>query len=212
MTTCIGYVRCSTREQTDLRLGLDAQHACIAEEAARRGWDVVWVEDAAYTGSNMRRPGLRHALAMLKGHRAQVLLVCKWDRLSRDVYDFAGLLITARKQHWAIVALDLDVDTTTPEGEAMATNMMTWAQLERKRIGQRTHEALEVKRLRGDPGLTPPATEALIMSLRAEGESLRSITQYLNESLTPTANGGREWYLSTVARIVRRQQRQASHV
>jgi hypothetical protein len=31
--------------------------------------------------------------------------------------DFAGLMADAQREGWAIVALDLGVDTTTPEGE-----------------------------------------------------------------------------------------------
>lgn len=55
----------------------------------------------------------------------------------------------ARKSRWALVALDIGVDTTTPAGEMMANVLAVFAQFERRLIGQRTREALAVKRLQG---------------------------------------------------------------
>jgi DNA invertase Pin-like site-specific DNA recombinase len=47
------------------------------------------------------------------------------------------------------VALDLGVDTTTRAGEMIANVMVTFAQFERRLIGQRTRDALAVKRAEG---------------------------------------------------------------
>jgi DNA invertase Pin-like site-specific DNA recombinase len=47
------------------------------------------------------------------------------------------------------VILDLGIDTTTIMGEAMATMAATFAQVERRRIGERTREALAVRRAQG---------------------------------------------------------------
>lgn len=49
--------------------------------------------------------------------------------------DFAAIMAKAQKQGWALVALDLAVDTTTPAGEAMANVIATLAQFERRLIG-----------------------------------------------------------------------------
>ena len=63
--------------------------------------------------------------------------------------DFTGLLQAARKQGWALVALDLQVDTTTPNGEAMAYVVAVFANLERRLIGDRTKAGLAEARRRG---------------------------------------------------------------
>ena len=54
-----------------------------------------------------------------------------------------------RKGGWALVILDLGVDTTSPSGEMMANVMATFAQFERRLIGQRTKDALAVKKAEG---------------------------------------------------------------
>jgi DNA invertase Pin-like site-specific DNA recombinase len=142
----IGYLRCSTEEQADSRAGLEAQRMAILAEAQRRGWDeadLTFVEDAGFSGKNLDRPGIATALDALRHRRADTLVVSKLDRLSRSMLDFAGLMDRAGREHWALVALDLGVDTSTPAGEAMASVLATFAQLERRLIGERTNDALE---------------------------------------------------------------------
>src|SRR5207245_2171781 len=108
----IGYVRVSTEEQADSRLGIEAQRAAILTEARRRGWDegdLTFVEDAGYTAKNLNRPGIQAALAALEAGQADTLVVAKLDRLTRSMGDFTNLLQAAAKHHWALVALDLQV-------------------------------------------------------------------------------------------------------
>ena len=76
-------------------------------------------------------------------------MVAKLDRLSRSLLDFAALMEQARKRGWNLIALDLGVDTSTPAGEMMASVLATFAQFERRLIGQRTKDALAVKRAQG---------------------------------------------------------------
>jgi DNA invertase Pin-like site-specific DNA recombinase len=75
------------------------------------------ITDAGHSARSLDRPGLAYALSRLRAGRASVLVVSRLDRLSRSMIDFAGLMADAQREGWAIVALDLGVDTTTPEGE-----------------------------------------------------------------------------------------------
>jgi len=127
----------------------------------------------------MRRPGIQTALEQLRGRNgADALMAAKLDRLSRSLLDFAALMATATNQEWALVALDLAVDTTTPAGEAMAHMLATFAQFERRLIGQRTRDALEVKRAQGVRLGRPPTLPADVRdSIRAERASRAPATQ-----------------------------------
>src|SRR3546814_10157738 len=88
----------------------------------------------------MDRPALQDALIRLHSKKRDVdgLVVSKFDRLSRSVVDFAGVLELARTRKWALVAIHLGVDTSTPTGELLANVMMSVSQWERKVIGART--------------------------------------------------------------------------
>lgn len=105
-----------------------------------RGWtEIEFIEDAGYSAKSIaKRPGLEIALAALQRGDAGVLVVSKMDRLSRSLLDFAGIMQTAQREGWALLALDSPADLTTPTGEAMAGVLAVFAQLERRLIGERT--------------------------------------------------------------------------
>jgi DNA invertase Pin-like site-specific DNA recombinase len=199
----LGYVRVSTDEQKNSGAGLAAQRAAIEAECGRRGWQLVEVvEDAGYSAKDLKRPGVQIALETLQRREAGALVVAKLDRLSRSMLDFTAVMAKASKQGWALVALDCAVDTTTPAGEAMANVLATFAQFERRLIGQRTREALAAKRASGvrlgRPLSLPADVRARIASERAAGTSLAAIAEGLNADGIPTAQGGRQWWPSTV--------------
>ena len=204
----IGYVRCSTEEQGNSGAGLAAQREAIERECEHRGWQLAEVvEDVGYSAKNLRRPGIQAALEQLRAGDAQALVTAKLDRLSRSMLDFTALMATAQKQGWALVALDCAVDTTTPAGEAMANVLATFAQFERRLIGQRTKDALAAKRAQGVRlGRPPVLADDVRGRIRTErattGASFAAIAAGLNSEGVPTAHGGAKWWPATVRAVV----------
>jgi DNA invertase Pin-like site-specific DNA recombinase len=199
----------STEEQAHGCAGLAAQRATILAEAERRGWRPVEViEDAGYSGKSLERPGIKAALDALQSTRADTFVVSRLDRLPTSMLDFTGLLDCARRERWALVALDLRIDMATPAGEAMANSMATFAQFERRLIGQRTREAPAQKRearvTLGRRANLPDEVIARIVTERAAGKSLSAIAAGLDSDAVPTAQGGRRWYSSTVKTVLNR--------
>jgi len=211
----IGYGRVSTIEQAESRAGLDAQRTTIAAEAERRGWTLAsYIEDGC-SGAKPpdERDGLGLALRELRRGAADVLMVGKLDRLSRSLRDFADLMERSREEGWALVALDLGVDTTTPAGEMMASVVAAVAQYERRLIGQRTREGLAAKRAQGvrigRPRSLPEATVARIVTERDAGATLDAIADRLTDEGVPTAQGGRRWWPATVRAVLLSVEREA---
>ena len=89
----------------------------------------------------------------------------------------------------------------------MANVLATFAQFGRRLIGQRTREALAAKRASGvrlgRPVSLPPDVRERIVSARKAGHSLAAIADMLNEEQVPTAQGGRQWWPSTVRAVLR---------
>lgn len=206
MSVVLGYLRVSTDEQARSGLGLDAQRATIAAEAERRGWTVEWIADEGHSAKDMRRPGIQQALTELENGGPKVLVVAKLDRLSRSLLDFAAVMERARRNGWALVALDLGVDTTTPSGEMLASVVAAFAQYERRLIGQRTRDALAEKKRQGarlgGPILLPQPVRERIVREREAGDSLRTIADRLNAESTPTARGA-TWHASTIRAVLK---------
>lgn len=205
-TKALTYLRVSTDEQAASGLGLDAQRATLEQALHARGWThVAELADEGRSGKNMKRPALTEALAMLDRGEADALVVAKLDRLSRSVPDFGRLMERAKRKGWAIVALDLGVDTSTPAGELVANVMASVAQWERQIIAKRTSEALQAKKQRGArlgrPVTLDPKVRARIARERKAGRSFQVIAQKLTAEGIPTARGG-EWHKSTVRAVL----------
>jgi DNA invertase Pin-like site-specific DNA recombinase len=150
----IGYCRVSTRQQGDSGAGLAAQRATIM--AAHMVTE--WYEDVE-SGSGKKLPGRDQAIAACK-RTGLPLVAAKLDRLTRSAVDFYELNEQARKHGFALVILDVGMDTSTAMGEAMAGIAAVFAQLERRRISDRTREALLARRQAGMVFAGRPTLEA----------------------------------------------------
>jgi DNA invertase Pin-like site-specific DNA recombinase len=200
----IGYIRVSTSKQD---VGPEVQISALEAEARRQGWQMeLRREEAASAKSMDNRPVLAQALADLKAGRADVLAVSKQDRLSRSTKDYAELIETARRQGWAMVTLDMQLDTTTPSGEFVASVMMSAAQYERRRLGERTSDAMQqikasTGKHMGRKAELPLKTALYVHELKGEGLSLRKIADRLTAEGWTTASGGK-WHASTVKAVL----------
>jgi transposase, IS5 family len=143
------------------------------------------------------------------GFKAQVLdnkdgIVLDHEVIS--VHDATGLMLRAEKTGWGLVALDVAVDTTTPQGAAMAQVLAVFAELERRLIGERTKAALAVKRAQGvrlgRERQLPDAVRKRILARYRQGAGWSEIAQELNDRGVPTAQGGRQWHPATVRYVV----------
>ena len=194
----LGYYRVSTDDQAASGNGLDAQRAAVTAAISARGWILAdELTDAGCSGGNMKRPALLDALDRMDRGDAAVLIVAKLDRLSRSVHDFSSITERAKRRGWAVVALDLGIDTTSPTGEMMANMTAVVAQWERRIIAQRTSEALQALKRRGkrlgSPVTVPDEIRERIVSERAAGRSFAKIADGLTADGIPTPNGGKWW-------------------
>jgi DNA invertase Pin-like site-specific DNA recombinase len=175
---------------------MEAQRAAIRAEVKRTDWELVgFCEDAGFSGMALTsRPGLTSAIEMDERSEAHAVIVAKLDRLSRSRLDFAALMERARSKGWSLVALDHQLDMTTPVGEMTASIMATFAQFERRLIGQRTRDALAQRKLAGvvlgRPRTMDSDTRERIQREREADRSYAAIANALTEEGVPTAQGG----------------------
>jgi len=207
----VGYLRVSTDEQAVSGLGLAAQEAAIRTDCERRGLPLVGLySDPGVSAKTIDRPALTAALADLDAGRGSVLMVAKLDRLTRSVHNATGIMLAAERAGWGLVALDVAVDTTTPQGAAMAQVLAVFAELERRLSGERSKAALAVRRAQGvrlgRPVPFPAGLREAIFDLHRAGAGWSSRARELNEKGVETAHGGKRWYPSTVRAIVRAAQ------
>lgn len=202
----IGYVRVSTNKQD---VSPAVQRADLEREALAKGWELeVRIEPAASAKSMDNRPVLQQALKDLakKNRDYDALAVSKLDRLSRDVADGALILKVANRQGWALICLDLGVDTSTDTGTTMAQMHLTFAELERKKIAQRTRDGMQkikasTGKHMGRSSVLEESTRELIHTLRQDGKGYTAIVRELDARGIKTARGGK-WYPSTIKAVL----------
>jgi len=225
-TKTIAYLRVSTDKQADHGVSLDAQRAKV--EAYASLYDLELVEvivDAGASAKTLTRPGLSRALEMLASGEADALLVAKLDRLTRSVRDL-DTLIHKHFSNVALLSVAEQIDTRSAAGRLVLNVLASVSQWEREVIGERTKDALAVKRSRGEKtgGSMPygyvlatdgktlvqggPESEGLdlIRELMERPDlSLRGIARELTaRGVTPR---GKAWYGKSVANIVRFESR-----
>lgn len=222
----VAYIRVSTDEQS---LGPKAQRNAIERWAKARGVTIAgWHEDRGVSGAAPleKRPGLMAALATADAQAAGLIVVAKRDRLARDVVVAAMIERLAERQGARVTCADGSCDQDGPEGALMRGVVDVFAQYERAVIRARTKAALAQKKARAElVGSVPfgsrlasdgrtleadadeQATIARIRQLRSEGLSLRAVVERLNADKVPCR--GAQWHLTTVARLLRREQEAA---
>ncbi len=88
----------------------------------------------------------------------------------------------------------------------MASVVASAAQWERRIIGERTKDALAVKKMQGvvlgRPRTLDVAVVNRIREERATGATLAAIASNLNDEGIPTAQRGTKWWPSTVRAVV----------
>lgn len=93
--------------------------------------------DEDFTGANTNRPDFKRMMKEVESDACDVLVVYQLDRFSRDVKDFSIAYETLRAHRVRFICLDLNIDTSTPIGEAMMYVSAAFGQMERKNIALR---------------------------------------------------------------------------
>lgn len=205
----VPYRRVSTREQADSGIGLDAQKTGIDLGLAVNGWRAhSWdCVDKGRSAKNMNRAELKRAISIVQAGEASGIIVSKLDRLSRSLLDFVHLMNRANVEGWNIIALDMNLDLSSPAGKMLAGILAVFAEFERNLISQRTKDALAEKRAQGvQLGRERVVTDELLTAIvedYATDFNYSSTARWLNTSGVETLRGGKMWYPASVEKLVK---------
>jgi DNA invertase Pin-like site-specific DNA recombinase len=202
-----GHLAAYAREPTvSWQLGIPDQHRRI-EIAAKRGLFAVasWHEDESEHAKNRRTPGLQDARAQIKQGKVGGIVVAELARLGRNSLDVLDLIERSHTEGWRLVALDCNLDATTPCGDLVLDALRFARRMEWRKVPQpRRRPAARDRHLASPnrPRPVPPAVVDQMVAMRGDGRSYRAIAASLNERLVapPTDE---EWGASSVRRVLR---------
>ena len=116
-TRTVAYIRCSSEEQVDSGLGLEAQKAritayCVATD---RTLDEVY-EDAGFSGKSLERPAMERLLSAMRSGDVGSIVMLRLDRLSRSLGDICALIKECNEREVGLVSVAESFDTKSPAG------------------------------------------------------------------------------------------------
>jgi DNA invertase Pin-like site-specific DNA recombinase len=182
----------------------DGDSAAAIDAACERSrWNLVEVVRDIDAGPALGRPGLRYALERIARGEAQGLVTNDLERLSRSIVELGTLLAWFRDADATLIALDLDVDTSTPEGRQVAKTLIALSARDHERIASGTRRGLAKGRASGQPTGRPavshrPELLERIAAMRAANMTLQAIADQLNAEGIPTLRGGKKWRPSSI--------------
>ena len=220
----IGYIRVSTDEQVRGGVSLDAQEERIRAYASMAGLSLISVireEGVSAALPLSQRPGGKELLGLLNDHAGRHVIALKLDRLFRDAEDALRQTRLWDRAGIALHMVDMGgttVNTASAMGRLFLTMTAAFAELERNLIAERTATALNHKKQKREAysptpygyrrigsSLAPDDQEQSILrrlkEMRAAGQSLRSIANWLNEKKIPTKTN-RKWHASTIQYVL----------
>lgn len=178
-TNYVAYYRVSTKQQGSSGLGLESQKEIVHSFIRNNGNRILNEFTEVESGRNNNRPQLLKAVSIAK-QTGSTLVIAKLDRLSRNMTFISTLMDNKVK----FVCCDM------PDANELTIHIFaSLAQWERKRISERTKNALDAKRKRepdwkpGNPSnLTNEAREKAYSKIRKnamEDHTVRHAYHYI---------------------------------
>lgn len=147
-----GYARVSKNEQS-----LDVQ----VRKLQTAGCDEIFKEKIS--GANDNRPQLKALLGKLR--KDDIVCVVRLDRLGRRMIKLVELINEFKSKGIEFVALENNLDTTTPMGMLLFNICAAFSEMERELIRERVKAGLDSAREKGRKGGRPKAITSEIAKM-----------------------------------------------
>ncbi|MEA2420306.1 MAG: hypothetical protein QOE60_2512 [Thermoleophilaceae bacterium] len=196
----LGYVSVSGNEELQTA-EFDTQLDAIDAYCEEHGWELVEVVRDVDTGVRDReRQGLLYALDKIGRGEASCIIVSELGRLSASAADLGGVLDRLERSEGRLVALDLGLDTASPEGRVAAQALASVSSWEHERTRKSLAAAVAGPAATLEPLVVQdvPALKERIATMRTAGMTLQAIADVLNSEGVPTLRGGAKWRPSSV--------------
>ncbi len=140
------YARVSTvdKDQTP-----ETQLVRLRSWAASEGYEIYqeYVDHAS--GADPNRPAMERMMADARGHRFNVVVAIRLDRLTRSLINLLTTLQEMERSHVQVIFLDQRIDTTKPEGRFLIQVIGAAAEFERELISARVKDGMARAKVSG---------------------------------------------------------------
>lgn len=147
------YIRVSTEEQAIHGLSVEAQQTALTEWVKQNGHELVDVYNDAGISARKpaaKRPDLQRLLRDVADRRIDLVVFTKLDRWFRNIAEYYKAQEILEKYSVPWKAIHEDYETQTASGRLKVNIMLSVAQDEADRTGERIKTVFAAKKLRGE--------------------------------------------------------------
>lgn len=183
----VGYIRVSTEEQAKDGYSLQNQELVINKRCDYEGWELKEIfHDKGISGASMdKREGIKELLEYVKSNKVDYLVMFKVSRLSRKISDVVAIADYLEKAGVKLIAIEDNIDTSTPIGKYFLVFGAVVAEMERENIITQVKGGMQQKAREGEwNGGKPPIGYDLIEKrLKINGAEAEIVKTVYNEYL-----------------------------
>jgi DNA invertase Pin-like site-specific DNA recombinase len=193
--------------------GTDPSRRAIELACQRAGWRLLDVLHEIERPRTAQLPALSAALQRIADGEARGLVVSHARLLGDSIVDLAALMTWFREARAAFIALDLGLDTSTPQGTRVAMALIRLSGWDRGGVVNGERRGLAELRPRNgwhrngshQPALDQGRAELLrrLAAMEDDDMSLQEMADQLNADGVPTINGSDTWWPSSVRTALR---------
>jgi site-specific DNA recombinase len=217
------YARVSTQEQATENTSMAFQESQLTAYCQMQGWTIIndYV-DPGFTGKNGDRPGLKQLRADARKGLFDMVLVCKLDRLARNLRLLMEIESELNEYHVSLTSIKESVDTSSSTGKMVFQLLGVVAEWERDAIIERTRSG-RIQRYKegcwacGRPpygySYDKESRKLIINEEQAKvirfifdeynsGKSLTSMNQILDDKRIPTIRGKERGWIDAGIRCI----------
>lgn len=133
------YHRGSRKDQTTSQQEAKTKEYCI-----KNGIEIYKIySEVGQSGAKESRPQLDLLLQDMRAKKFNTIVVLKYDRLGRSTIHLLQVLEEMKNLGIRLIAVEQNIDTSTPMGKYFVTNLCSLADLEREMIIERTQDKLD---------------------------------------------------------------------
>ncbi len=200
------YIRVSTEDQAENPEGsIRNQTERLKDYIKMKSHDGDFGElvetycDPGISAKDMNRPAFQRMLKDIENKKINLVMVTELSRLTRSTKDFAEINEFFKEHDCKFLSLRDNFDSTTAAGEMIMLTIASFAQFERRQLGERIANAFQARSKRGlwNGGALPlgyevdPDKPGHLRIIQSEAEIVQKVFEFSlkHETLSTTGKG-----------------------
>ncbi len=135
------YARKSIERENSISCDTQLEYCKSMIRPDEQNEKVITFVDNGFSGGNIDRDGFQDMMRQVERGKISKIIVYRLDRITRSLSDYINILNFLKQYDVKLISSQEPIDTSNPYGEMFLTQLVLFAELERKSIIERVTQA-----------------------------------------------------------------------